>query len=801
MGNKNVAHILVVGVVALFIFCFIGAAHGQQNGLLKGIVIDATTKQPLPGAYIIEKANNSNGTISNADGFFELSLTAGAHALISSFLGMVPDTFSVNISDGSESYHEIRMRPKLNEMDAVVVSAGKYDQKLEEVTVSMQLLKPSLIEGKNTINVKSALEQTPGLIILDEEPQLRGGSGFSFGVGSRVATLIDGLPILTGDAGRTDWSFIPVENIEQIEIIEGASSVLNGSSALSGTINFLTKYPKDSTTTYIRTYTGFYSTPKNDSAKWWNGNANFSGINFSNARKTGRHDLIVGGQFNYDHNYIGPYILDGSLPIEADTIDNSDVANRSGRFNVNYRYRPRKPYGVSFGINGNAMIAHTNFSLIWGNSSDRIYRAFPGTMTITDFKAFYVDPYITYLMSRGGKHTLKSRWYFSDNNNSNGQSNSSNVYLAEYVFSTPIRELGDFTITSGTYMNQTFSKADLYSGSGTPDNRLQNYSVFTQVEKKFFKVLNVVAGARGEYFVLNEKKSSFEPVFRSGVNLQVTKGTNVRASYGQGFRYPTIAEKYIITTTGGIYVFPNPDIQPEKSWSMEAGLKQGFKVNRFMAYADVAFFQQEYHNTIEYIYAIWAPDSAGFKFVNTGDTRVKGFEISLMGEGKINSKMSINLLMGYTYILPQTLEPNKVFATDNPADGILPTPLTYTGTSTDTSDNILKYRFRHLFKADVEIKFSNIAAGMSVRYYSFMENIDKTFYDLDEPYLLPTGIEQYRADNHDGSLVFDARFSYQVRQSLTIGIVINNLANLQYSLRPLKIESPRTIALQLTSRF
>src|SRR5688572_31278088 len=50
------------------------------------------------------------------------------------------------------------------------------------------------------------------------------------------------------------------------------------------------------------------------------------------------------------------------------------------------------------------------------------------------------------------------------------------------------------------------------------------------------------------------------------------------------------------------------------------------------------FRSQEYRNTIEYIYAIWVPDSAGFKFVNTGNTQVKGYELSIMGNGKIHSR-------------------------------------------------------------------------------------------------------------------------------------------------------------------
>ena len=138
---------------------------------------------------------------------------------------------------------------------------------------------------------------------------------------------------------------------------------------------------------------------------------------------------------------------------------------------------------------------------------------------------------------------------------------------------------------------------------------------------------------------------------------------------------------------------------------------------------------------------------------------------------------------------------------DNPSDGIIPKELTYMNTSTDPSENILKYRFRHLAKGDLEISYKSISIGGSCRYYSFMDNIDKTFYDLDQPYLLPTGIKKYREEHDNGSLVFDVRISVNIAENYKIAVVSNNITNLEYTLRPLKIESPRTSAVQLSARF
>ena len=67
---------------------------------------------------------------------------------------------------------------------------------------------------------------------MDGQANIRGGSGYSYGAGSRVMLLMDDLPILTGDVNEVKWNYLPVEIIGQVEVIKGASSALYGS--LSG---------------------------------------------------------------------------------------------------------------------------------------------------------------------------------------------------------------------------------------------------------------------------------------------------------------------------------------------------------------------------------------------------------------------------------------------------------------------------------------------------------------------------------------------------------------------------------------
>jgi len=169
----------------------------------------------------------------------------------------------------------------------------------------------------------------------------------------------------------------------------------------------------------------------------------------------------------------------------------------------------------------------------------------------------------------------------------------------------------------------------------------------------------------------------------------------------------------------------------------------------------------------------------------------------LTGEGKIFHTIGLSVLAGYTYTLPQSVDPHYVYAKENPGEGFIPKDLNYIATSSDTTDYILKYRFQHIAKMDAEFSYKPFAIGFSVRYYSFMQNIDKTFYDIDKTGTLPTGIIRYREENNHGSWVTDARVSYAFLKHYKAALVVNNLFNLEYSLRPVKVEPMRTIALQV----
>jgi outer membrane cobalamin receptor len=804
-------------IFLLFFFVLCSAfSFGQAR--VSGIILEGTTKEPIIGAYIVLRKDPSIGAISNLEGKFELDLEEGRHELIIKFTGMENDTVLVDLSKGQVL--ELRVELFEKTLDDVEVVVGKFDQNKEELTFSMEVIKPSIIENKNTRSIETILDQTPGLNIMDGEPQIRGGSGFTFGVGSKVAVLVDDMPILSGDAGRPEWGFVPIENIEQIEITKGASSVLSGSSALSGSIHIRTAYPTAKPMTKINLYSGFYSEPEDNSATWWNDYPYIHGLNFLHSRIIRKNtDLVIGGNLNFDHGYIGgPVKGPDVLDTISEEYTEDEMRSEKYRINFNLRQRSARFKGLQYGINGNLMYQKTNMVLAWLDDSSGIFRAYPGAVLLQEQTIYNVDPFITFYSTAGVKHSLKMRYLYTDNQMSMNQSNKASVYFADYQFKKEFNYLENqsFDFIGGVSAQFNDSYANMYGGTtGDPTNQLFNLSGYAEVQKKIKSVLNFSIGARGEYFQLNDTLQAWNPIFRAGANLKLTQATFMRISYGQGYRFPTITERYIRTNVGSFGVYENPNLKPEESWNAEVGVNQGFKIGKYYGQVDVAAFIQQYENTIEYLFGFWDPNPdflagdplAGFKFLNTGRSQVTGFDITLNGTGQITKKFALTSQLGYNYINPITLEPDYVFAENN--NTIFPQEYSFRKTSQDTTTNVLKYRFKHTFKADIEFTLHGFSAGYTIKYFSRMENLDKTISDF-ETVTLNTGgtlqpiyFRDFYAEHNKGSYIHDIRVSYAFGKKTEhkFAVVGKNVMNRTFSLRPLKIEPMRSIVFQYSLKF
>jgi len=757
----------------LFLFLAILPARAQTG--IRGAITRIHSNETIAGVTVV--ADDTLAVTSDSSGSYSLLLMAGKHALAFKMLGFAERKITVEIKSGEMSVQDVALEETAKELGIVVVSAGKFEQRLEDVTVSMEVIKPSLVEDKNTTSMDDIIDQVPGVNVIDGQVNIRGGAGWSYGAGSRVMVLVDDLPELTADASDAKWNFLPVENLEQIEAIKGASSALFGSSALDGVINIRTAYPKDTPVTKMDEFTGMYDTPEPASLKWWGNKTQLTeGADFFHSHKIKNFDLVLGGNFFRDDGY------------------REGEHEERFRFNGNFRYRFLKPEGFAAGVNFNHMKTKGGLFFIWQNDSSGAYRPLggldPDSTTISTYITYRttIDPFVTYLDQRGNSIKLRTRYFNSINQNNTSQESTGNVYYSDLQYQKHFDEW--LILTAGVTQTYTRVRAELY---GNHDG--DNTAFYLQGDFKL-KKFSFSLGGRTEQNQVDSQKDKFKPVMRAGLNYHALSETYLRASYGQGYRFPSVAEKFIKTQVGGLPIYPNADVTAESGFSSEVGIMQGIKIGGWNGYADVAGFWTEYKDMIEFAFGKWGLTTdpffgLGFEALNTGDTRIKGLDFSLSGKGPIGP-LNITVLAGYTFMDPVQVRFDSAY--------IRKTTLPYYSNTTylgSDSTNFLKYRFNHMVKADVEIAWKIYAVGIGMRYNSFMKNIDELFVDPILGSLITPGVAHYRQTHRGGDTVFDLRASVRFKDGIKISAICKNVFNYVFMQRPADMQPPRMFVIQL----
>jgi outer membrane receptor protein involved in Fe transport len=755
-----------------------------SQGTLSGRVTGASNHESLIGVTVL--ADDTAVAVTDTDGRYSATLPVGKHRLLFKMIGMEDKKESVEMKNKETTTLPVVMQESAKELGLIVVSAGKFEQRIEDVTVSMNVIKPSLIESKNTTTMENIIDQAPSVNIIDGQANIRGGSGWSYGAGSRVAILVDDMPMMTADASDAKWSFLPVENIDQIEVIKGASSALYGSSALNGIINIRTAYPKDVPETKVTTYAGIYDTRErittNDTTynlNWTGSIPNrISGMSFFHSEKIKQFDLVLGGNMLQDQLYV-----------------RGEFENRV-RFNANTRYRFKNIEGLSVGVNVNTQFADGSLFFIWQGDTSNAYLP----QSLSDYNTYRtnIDPFITYVSHNGTTLKFRGRFFRSNNKNNTNQESIGDLYYREYQFQKKIAE--KYNLTIGATETYSRVRAELYN-----NHDAANLAFYAQADAKISK-WSLQLGGRVEHNRIDTTRDKYTPVLRMGVNYNLVGATFLRASYGQGYRYPAIAERFITTQISGLDIFPNDSLESEKGFSTEVGLIQGLKIGNWKGYFDAAAFYTEYDNMIEFTFSQWKPfyidfsttpwtfhRNIGFKAINIGDTKIRGLDFSIYGDGKIGP-LEISVLGGYTYVDPKVLSYDSVYIK---AQHVLDADTTQYGAYLGSdSTNFLKYRFNHIAKGDISIGYKKVAVGFSMRYNSFMKNIDKIFVTNLGGVEVTPGVDHYRKYHRKGDYIFDARASYQVTSKVKLSFIVNNVLNHIYMGRPSDMQPPRMFILQ-----
>lgn len=761
----------------LTLICLLGCItliFGQNREKILRIV-DEKNLQALIGANV---QWGERVYVTDMEGEVKLDPTVQTGDLIVSYIGY--ETLTLRVKNLSELSPTLYLRETQTTLDLVTVTGTRFETRINEAIVSVDIIRPELLRSNNVASSDVILNKVPGVQMLDGQANIRGGSGYSYGAGSRVMVLVDDIPILQADAGFPNWGDVPIENLSQIEILKGASSTLYGSSALNGIINFRSAYATADPETRISYAMTHYLAPRDPEKQWWNdperrGDAGTfryeSNLSFVHKRKWEKLDAIVSGFYNQLRGF------------------NQNTDNDRGRLNVNLRYRATDRLSVGLNVLGNKGSSSSFF--LWRNPGSGAMQPFPGTVSDRTHERIYIDPSITYFDSKNNRHKLLWRINTIKNDNNTNQSNASISNYTEYQFQRNF-EAQQLVFSAGGvgYWNKTDSEI-----LGDTTFYAKSYAAYVQADKKFGDKWTLSAGLRYEY-VLQESPENFMGIIipngiksddrlisRLGLNYKLAEYTNLRASWGQGYRFPTLTERFVTTTFGSFSIFSNPNLEPETGWSAEVGAKQGFKLGEFKGFLDISGFVSEYQDMIEFTF-IFEPGRFGFQPQNIGNTRISGAEFGIFGELKIGT-VPINIFGGYTYINPVY----KDFDT-NPS----------IRNSVSSTENVLKYRTRHQFKIDAEAKYKKLRWGISVQSTSHMINIDRAFESVPPINIDIFGIGDYRRLNNKGFTLLDTRIIYTVGKA-DIALLMNNILNAEYTLRPALIEAPRNVGFRIDFNF
>jgi iron complex outermembrane receptor protein len=132
-------------------------------------------------------------------------------------------------------------------MQEVVVTGTRFEERVERIPANITVIDKEAIKNSNARTVPDLLRSEEGIAVRDwtgngkqVDVDLR---GFGETAPSNALVLVDGRRVNEIDLSGVDWTQIPIDQIERIEIIRGAGTVLYGDNAVGGVINIITKRP------------------------------------------------------------------------------------------------------------------------------------------------------------------------------------------------------------------------------------------------------------------------------------------------------------------------------------------------------------------------------------------------------------------------------------------------------------------------------------------------------------------------------------------------------------------------------
>ena len=451
--------------------------------------------------------------------------------------------------------------------DVIVVTASGFEQPRSETGQAIDIVDRERLDQLQSATISDALQSVPGVTVA-----ARGGLGSQTsaflrgGNSSQTLVLIDGVRIndLTSPNGAFDFGTLMTGNIDQVEVLRGPNSIIWGSQAIGGVVNIQSLAPVDGFEGRFGAEYGAADTKRM--------NANIAGTSGllegsfggSYVDAQGISALAGGTERDGFENFAG----NGRLKLQI-----SDAVNLDFR---GYYNHATAEYDSAFGIGANALPVTRNRQFVGYIGANVV--AFDGRMqsriayTRTDIRRLGTDPVV-----------------FSFNN----FIVRGNIDRAEYHTAFDVNDA--VTLTAGLEYERTFASTS-FEGAAADIARNHVTSGFSQIILRPLTGLTVTSGVR------HDEYNDYGGQTTLGGNIAFTPNdgrTMLRATYGEGFRAPTLSE--------GQPPYGNPDLRPETARNFDLGFEQQILDGRARFFA--TYFNRRSTDLIAFSFATFKSEN------------------------------------------------------------------------------------------------------------------------------------------------------------------------------------------------
>jgi len=198
----------------------------------------------LPFATVIIKGTTI-GVITNESGKYSIdNIPPGEVTIEAGTMGYKSRVKTYYANENKQAVINFNLEPDVLNLDEVVVTANRSEQKRNDAPVIVNTLSPELLNNSQSVTLGQALNFLPGLR-LENNCQNCGFSQVRMNglEGPYSQILLNSRPVFSGLAGVYGLELIPANMIEKVEVVRGGGSALYGSNAIAGTINVILKDP------------------------------------------------------------------------------------------------------------------------------------------------------------------------------------------------------------------------------------------------------------------------------------------------------------------------------------------------------------------------------------------------------------------------------------------------------------------------------------------------------------------------------------------------------------------------------